>query len=150
MQVYAARLLCIGRYDELKARKEIEQKKEDSAKLQKNMEREKKLQLAMEHVALKEKDVLDLKSENEELKGKVEKLEKDKTCLEAREAETSKEHHGYEMLVVGFERAMKQAGFFFPEVKFDQLDPIKVVHNGALVDEDEVDAEGGDDHDLEA
>ncbi|MED6152982.1 hypothetical protein PIB30_097202 [Stylosanthes scabra] len=107
MQVYAARLLCIGRYDELKSRKEVEQKKEESAELQKNMEREKKLQLAVEQVALKEKEVLDLKSENEELKRKVEKLEKDKTGLEARvvklcvqkkEAETSKEHHGYEML----------------------------------------------------
>ncbi|MED6161413.1 hypothetical protein PIB30_060487 [Stylosanthes scabra] len=96
MQVYAARLLCIGRYDELKARKEV---------------------------ALKEKELLDFKSENEELKRKVEKLEKDKTGLEARvvelcvqkkEAETSKEHHGYEMLVAGFERARKQAGFFFP------------------------------------
>ncbi|MED6139367.1 hypothetical protein PIB30_083142 [Stylosanthes scabra] len=102
------------------------------------MEREKKLLLAVEQVALKEKEVLDLKSENEELKRKK------------KEAETSKEHHGYEMLVAGFERARKQAGFFFPEMKFDQLDPIKVVHNGALVDDDEVDAEGGDDHDPEA
>ncbi|MED6115691.1 hypothetical protein PIB30_093132 [Stylosanthes scabra] len=123
MQVYAAQLLCIGRYEELKARKEVKQKKEESAELQKNMEREKKLQLPMEQVAMKEKEVLDLKNENKELKRKVEKLEKDKTGLEARvvelcgqkkEAETSKEHHGYEMLVVGFERARKQAGFFFP------------------------------------
>ncbi|MED6139366.1 hypothetical protein PIB30_083141 [Stylosanthes scabra] len=33
MQVYAARLLCIGRYEELKARKDAKQKKEESAEL---------------------------------------------------------------------------------------------------------------------
>ncbi|MED6213523.1 hypothetical protein PIB30_094201 [Stylosanthes scabra] len=137
MLVMAARLWCMGRYEELKGKKEMEHKKEESAELQRSMERERKLQLALEQVALKEKELLDLKSENGELKGK-------------KEAETGKEHHGYEMLLVGFERAKKQANFFFPEMEFDKLDPIKVVHNGALVDDDEVEVEGGDDHNLEA
>ncbi|MED6175347.1 hypothetical protein PIB30_077464 [Stylosanthes scabra] len=105
------------------------------------MERERKLQLAMEQVALKEKELLDLKSENEELKGRVQKLEKDRgdletkvieLCAQKKEAETGKEHHGYEMLL------------------FDKLDPIKVVHNGALVDDNEVDVKGGDDHNPKA
>ncbi|MED6138733.1 hypothetical protein PIB30_077246 [Stylosanthes scabra] len=159
MQVMATRLWCMGRYEELKGKKEIEQKKEESAELQRSMERERKLQLALEQVALKEKVLLDPKSENEELKGSVQKLEKDKgdletrvveLCAQKKEAETGKEHHGYEMLLVGFERAKKQANFFFREMKFDKLDPIKVVHNGALVDDDEVDVEGGDDHNPEA
>ncbi|MED6174166.1 hypothetical protein PIB30_066427, partial [Stylosanthes scabra] len=126
IKVYAARLLCIGRYEELKARGEAERKKEES----------------------KETDV-------ESLKGKLQKLDKDKTDLEARvvelavekkEAETSEGNHGYPMLEIGFERARKQAEFFYPDLKFDNLDPIKVVHNGALVDDDEVDVEGGGDH----
>ncbi|MED6115095.1 hypothetical protein PIB30_086881 [Stylosanthes scabra] len=108
MQVYAARLLCIGRYDELRAKKEACQKREEN------------------------------------LESRVVEL-----CGQKKEAETSKEDHGYEMLLVGFARAKKQAELFFPEVKFDKLDPIKVVHNGALVDDDEVGIEGGDDHDPE-
>ncbi|MED6159375.1 hypothetical protein PIB30_041779 [Stylosanthes scabra] len=69
MKVMAARLWCMGRYEELKGKKKMEHKKEESAELQKIMERERKLQLAMEQVALKDKELLDLKSENEELKG---------------------------------------------------------------------------------
>ncbi|MED6148260.1 hypothetical protein PIB30_051453 [Stylosanthes scabra] len=42
MQVYAARMLCIVRYEELKARKEAEQKKGESLELERSMEREKK------------------------------------------------------------------------------------------------------------
>ncbi|MED6177051.1 hypothetical protein PIB30_094081 [Stylosanthes scabra] len=123
------------------------------------MEREKNIQLLMEEVAQKDKELLELKEDNITLKGKVQSLEKDKADLESRvvelcgqkkEAELSKENHGYDMLIVGFEKAKKQAEFLFLEVKFDKLDPIKVVHNGVLVDDDEVDAEGGGDHDPEA
>ncbi|MED6208671.1 hypothetical protein PIB30_047464 [Stylosanthes scabra] len=144
-------MLCIGHYEELRARKEAEQKKDESAALEKIMERERKLQLVMEQIAEKEKELLELKGENVSLKGKVQNLEKDKSVLESRvvelcgqrkEADVSKENHGYDMLLVGFERAKRQAEFFFLEVKFDKLDPIKVVHNGALVDDDEVDVEG--------
>ncbi|MED6165033.1 hypothetical protein PIB30_095863 [Stylosanthes scabra] len=122
------------------------------------MEREKRIQLLVEEVAQKEKELLELKEGNKILSGKVQSLEKDKTDLESRvvelceqkkEAEVNKENHGYDMLLVGFERAKKQAEFLYPEMSFDKLDPIKVVHNGALVDDDEVDCEGGGDHDPE-
>ncbi|MED6198953.1 hypothetical protein PIB30_071543 [Stylosanthes scabra] len=131
LQVYAARLLCLGRYEELRVKREVEQKKEESAELEKNMEREKKLQLVMEQVAQKEKELLELKNDNVTLKGKVQSLEKDKLDLDSRvvelygqkkEIELSKENHG----------------------------PNQDVHNGALVDDDEVEVEGGGDHDPEA
>ncbi|MED6197861.1 hypothetical protein PIB30_060764 [Stylosanthes scabra] len=105
----------------------------------------------MEHVAQKEKELLEYRSENSVLKGKMQSLEKDKTdlktrvaelCAQKKEAGTSKEHHGYEMLLVGFDKAKEQVGFFAPGIKFDKMSPIQVVHNGALVDDDEVD--GGD------
>ncbi|MED6169605.1 hypothetical protein PIB30_022823 [Stylosanthes scabra] len=156
MQVYAARLLCIGRYEELKAKEEAEQKKEKGLELQKALEAERKLEVATEQLVVKEKEMLELKTTIEGLKGKLQKFEKDKTELEDRvvelavekkEAEQSKADHGYDMMAAGFERARKQAEFFFPDLKFDQLNPIKVVHGGALIDDDEVDLEGGDDHD---
>ncbi|MED6186780.1 hypothetical protein PIB30_070050 [Stylosanthes scabra] len=159
MQVCAARLLCVGRFEELKAKREAEQKREESAEVERSMAREKKLQLAMEQIAEREKELLGLKNENADLNGKLQILEKNKAELEARvvelcgqkkAAEFSKEEHGYDMLLAGFERAKKQAEFLFIDVSFDKLDPIKVVHDGALVDDDEVDVEGGGDHDPEA
>ncbi|MED6192435.1 hypothetical protein PIB30_010068 [Stylosanthes scabra] len=158
MQVYAARLLCFTRYDELKARGEAEKKKEDGLSVQKTLELERKLKVASEQLAVKEKEMLEWKADIESMKGKLQKLDKDKTdlearvvelCVEKKEVETSKENHGYAMLEIGFERARKQAKFFYPDLKFDKLDPIKVVHNGALVDDNEVDLEGGGDHDPE-
>ncbi|MED6189346.1 hypothetical protein PIB30_095088 [Stylosanthes scabra] len=158
MQVCATRMLYVGRYEELRAQREAEQKKAESVELEKSMEREKKVQLVMEQAAEKERELLEVKTESEELKKKVQKLEKERTDLEARvvelcgqkkEVETSKEEHGYDMLLVGFARAKRQAEFFFPEASFDKLYPIKVVHNGALIDDDEVDMEGGDDHNPE-
>ncbi|MED6195781.1 hypothetical protein PIB30_041275 [Stylosanthes scabra] len=122
------------------------------------LEAERKLQVVTEQLSLKEKELLEMKTDNEQLKGKLQKFDKEKTELEARvvelcvqkkEAETSKEDHGYNMMAAGFERARKQAQFLFPDIKFDKLDPVKVVHNGALVDDDEVDLEGGDDHNPE-
>ncbi|MED6129613.1 hypothetical protein PIB30_109586 [Stylosanthes scabra] len=156
MQVCAARLFCLGRFEELKAKEEAEQEKEKGLEMQKALEAERKLEVATEQLAVKEKEMLELKTTIEGLKGKLQKFEKDKTELEARvvelavekkEAEQSKEDHSYDMMAAGFERARKQAGFFFPDMKFDQLNPIKVVHKGALIDDDEVDLEGGDDHD---
>ncbi|MED6202070.1 hypothetical protein PIB30_101711 [Stylosanthes scabra] len=154
MQVYSARMLCIGCYEELRAKREAEQKKNESVELERSLEKERKLQLAMEQMAQKDKELLELKGENAVLKGKVQGLEKDKLDLKSRvvelcgqkkETEVNKENYGYDMLLFGFERAKKQAEFLFPEVKFDKLDPIKVVHNRALVDDDEVDCEGGGD-----
>ncbi|MED6204194.1 hypothetical protein PIB30_006950 [Stylosanthes scabra] len=158
MQVCAAQLLCIGRYEELRTKEEAEQKKEKGLEVQKALEAERKLQVVAEQLALREKEVSELKTDVEKLKGRLQKLEKDKTELEARvvdlcvvkkEAETTKENHGYDMMAAGFERARQQAQFLFPDIKFDVLDPIKVVHNGALVDDDEVDMESGDDHNPE-
>ncbi|MED6217848.1 hypothetical protein PIB30_021325 [Stylosanthes scabra] len=116
MQVCAARLLCLGRYEELKARGEAERKKEESKEVQKSLEAERKLQVVNEQLALRDKELAELKSDVEGLKGKLERLDKDKTDLEARvvelavekkEAETSKENHGYAMLEIGFKRARK-------------------------------------------
>ncbi|MED6207632.1 hypothetical protein PIB30_037503 [Stylosanthes scabra] len=132
MHVYAVRLLCLGRYEELRAREKT--------------------------AFFEGKKVQGLKADVEQLKGKLQKFDKEKTELEARvvelcvqkkEAETSKEDHGYNMMEAGFERARKQAEYFFPKLKFDKLDPIKVVHNGTLVDDEEVDLEGGGDHNPE-
>ncbi|MED6157325.1 hypothetical protein PIB30_022145 [Stylosanthes scabra] len=158
MQVCAALLLCLSRFEELKARDEVEKKKEESLWVQKKLELERKLEAAMEQITSKDKELLELKTDHEQLKEKLQKFEKDKIELEARvvelcakkkEAETSKEDHKYTMMEARFERARKQAEYFFPELKFDKLDPIKVVHNGALVDDDEVDLEGGGDHNPE-
>ncbi|MED6223055.1 hypothetical protein PIB30_070289 [Stylosanthes scabra] len=158
MQVYAARLLCLSKYEELKARGEAEKKKEEGLSMQKTLELERKFQAATEQMAAKDKELSELKSSVEQLKEKLQKLDKEKAELEARvvelcmqkkDAETSKKNHGYAMLEIGFERARKQAEYFHPDLKFDNLDPIKVVHNGTLVDDDEVDMEGGGDHDPE-
>ncbi|MED6225156.1 hypothetical protein PIB30_090975 [Stylosanthes scabra] len=144
--------------EELKANSEAEKKKEESSWEQKKLELERELEAAREQNTLKDKELLELKADHGQLKGKLQKLDKEKTELEARvvelcvqkkEAETSKEDHGYDMLAAGFERARKQAAFLFPDIKFDILDPVKVVHNGALVDDDEVDLEGGDDRNSE-
>ncbi|MED6217137.1 hypothetical protein PIB30_015038 [Stylosanthes scabra] len=115
MQVCVARLFCMGRYEELRVREETEQEKEKVVEVQRALEAERKLEVASEQLAVKEKEVLELKADIKSLKRKFQKLDKDKTDLEARVAE-----------------------YFYPDLKFDKLDPIKVVHNGALVDDDEV------------
>ncbi|MED6222081.1 hypothetical protein PIB30_061032 [Stylosanthes scabra] len=43
MQVCATRMLCVGHYEELRAKRDAEQKKAESVELEKSMEREKKL-----------------------------------------------------------------------------------------------------------
>ncbi|MED6150978.1 hypothetical protein PIB30_077909 [Stylosanthes scabra] len=85
MQVYAAWLLCLGRYEELKAKREAEQRREKTVELAKNME--KNVRRMEEEVAQKEKTLLEAKNENLLLKEKVSKLEKDKTDLELRVVE---------------------------------------------------------------
>ncbi|MED6134821.1 hypothetical protein PIB30_040529 [Stylosanthes scabra] len=116
MQVCAARLLCLGRYEELKAQGEAERKKEESKEIQRSLEFERKLQVVNEQLALRDKEVEGLKSDVEQLKGKLQKLDKERTelearvvelCVEKKEAETSKENHGYAMLEIRFERARK-------------------------------------------
>ncbi|MED6119410.1 hypothetical protein PIB30_011475 [Stylosanthes scabra] len=117
MQVYAARLLCLGRYEELRAREEAENAR------------------AREEVASVQRAAFLEGKRNSRFKDRCGAIEGE--ALEKKEAKTSKEDHGYDMMAAGFERALKQAQFLFPDIKFDKLDPVKVVHNGVLVDDDE-------------
>ncbi|MED6120881.1 hypothetical protein PIB30_025035 [Stylosanthes scabra] len=112
--VCVARLLCLGKFEELKANSEAEKKKEESNWGQKKLELERELEAVREQNTLKDKELLELKADNEQLKGKLQKFVKEKKELEARvvelcvqkkEAETSKENHGYDMMAAGFERA---------------------------------------------
>ncbi|MED6147570.1 hypothetical protein PIB30_045051 [Stylosanthes scabra] len=128
--------------------------KESSKKVD-AVELERKLLLAIEQVALKEKENGMLKEENAELKVKVAKLVKDKKYLETRvvevcgerkEAEVSKKAHGFEMFAAAWDMVKAQAELFAPGVSFEKIDPVKVVYNGELVDDDQVPAEGSDDH----
>ncbi|MED6149154.1 hypothetical protein PIB30_059733 [Stylosanthes scabra] len=77
MQVYAARLLCISRFEELKAKEEAEQRKEQMVDSQKLLELERKLQVAGERLSLKEKEVENFKTNVEQLKGKLQKFDKE-------------------------------------------------------------------------
>ncbi|MED6171446.1 hypothetical protein PIB30_040826 [Stylosanthes scabra] len=149
IQVQAARLMCISRRWELQGLEEESFKKADPVEL------ERKLLLATEQVALKEKENAMLKEENAELKVKVAKLVKDKkdletrvveVCGERKEAEVSKKAHGFEMFAAAWDRAKTQAELFAHGVSFEKMDPVKVVYNGELVDDDQVPAEGSDDH----
>ncbi|MED6174322.1 hypothetical protein PIB30_068004 [Stylosanthes scabra] len=147
--VQVARMMCISRRWELQGLEEENSKKTDALEL------ERKLLLATEQVALKEKENGMLKEENAELKGKVAKLVKDKkdletrvveVCGERKEAEVSKKAHGFEMFAAAWDTAKAQAELFAPGVSFDKMDHGKVVYNGELVDDDQVPAEGSDDH----
>ncbi|MED6162935.1 hypothetical protein PIB30_075163 [Stylosanthes scabra] len=149
IQVQAARLMCISRRWELQGLEEESSKKADAVEL------ERKLLLSTEQVALKEKENGMLKEENAKLKVKVAKLVKDKkdletrvveVCGERKEAEVSKKAHGFEMFAVAWDKAKAQAELFAPGVSFEKMDPVKVVYNGELVDDDQVPAEGSDDH----
>ncbi|MED6122381.1 hypothetical protein PIB30_039214 [Stylosanthes scabra] len=97
--------------------------------MQKSMELEKKLKVAS-------------KQDKQELEGRVVEL-----CGEKKQAEVSKKDHGFQMFAVAWVRAKAQAELFTPGVKFDQMDPLKVVYKGGLIDDDQVPAEGSDDHD---
>ncbi|MED6177488.1 hypothetical protein PIB30_098561 [Stylosanthes scabra] len=152
VQVQAARLMCISRGLELQA---LEEENTQRTKKADSLELEKKLLLATKQVVFKEKENGLLKEENDELRAKIVKLSKDKKDLESRvvevcgerkEAEMSKKTHGFEMFPVAWDRAKAQAELFAPGVKFDKMDPVKVVYKGELVDDDQVPAEGSDDH----
>ncbi|MED6213312.1 hypothetical protein PIB30_091932 [Stylosanthes scabra] len=93
--------------------------------------------MCIKQVALKEKENVILKEENAELKVKVSEERKD--------AEVSKKAHGFEMFAAAWDRAKAQANCC-PWVSFEKMDPVKVVYNGELADDDQVPAEGSDDH----
>ncbi|MED6137330.1 hypothetical protein PIB30_064021 [Stylosanthes scabra] len=133
VQVQAARLMCISR----------------------GLELQKKLRFATEQVRLKEKENGLLKEENDGLKVTIAKLSKDKkdlegrvveVCGERKEAEMSKKAHGYEMFAVAWDRAKAQIELLVPGADLEKMDPVKVVYKGELVDDDQVPAEGSDDH----
>ncbi|MED6195642.1 hypothetical protein PIB30_039794 [Stylosanthes scabra] len=144
VQVQAARLMCISRRWELQGLEEESSKKADALEL------ERKLLLATEQVALKEKENGMLKEENDELKARIAKLSKDKkdletrveVCGERKEAEVSKKAHGFEMLAAAWDRAKAQAELFAPGVSFDKMDPVKVIYKGELVDDDQIQWKG--------
>ncbi|MED6138588.1 hypothetical protein PIB30_075685 [Stylosanthes scabra] len=155
MQVQDARFMCITRELEVQALEEeaFQKKKVDS--LQKNTKLEKKLKMAVEQVDLKGKEILLLNDENEDLRNKVAKVSKDKQdlkdrvvelCGKKKETEESKKQHGFEMFVVAWESAKAQAELFAPGVKFEEIDHLKVVYKGGLIDDDQVPSEGSDDH----
>ncbi|MED6171853.1 hypothetical protein PIB30_044639 [Stylosanthes scabra] len=152
VQVQAARLMCISRGVELQA---LEEEDAQRTKKADSLDLEKKLRLVTEQAVLKEKENGLLKEENDELRAKIVKLGKDKKDLESRvvevcgerkEAEMSKKTHGFEMFAVAWDKAKAQAELFAPGVSFEKMDPVKVVYKGELVDDDQVPAEGSDDH----
>ncbi|MED6131221.1 hypothetical protein PIB30_007910 [Stylosanthes scabra] len=135
MQVEAARLLCISRELEVQAMEEESSQQEKKA----DLEKENKL----------------LIEENNKLKTKVTQLTKDKSELENRivelvgekkEAEVSKKAHRFEMFAAAWDRAKAQVELFVPGVNLKKMDPVKVVYKGQLVDDDQVPADGSDDH----
>ncbi|MED6143980.1 hypothetical protein PIB30_011225 [Stylosanthes scabra] len=152
MQVEAARLLCISRELEIQAVEEESSQHEKKADL---VELEKSLKLARDQVVLKEKENGLLIEENSKLKTKVSQLTKDKSelenkvvelCGEKKEAEVSKKAHGFEMFAAAWDRAKAQVELFVPGVNLEKMDPVKVVYKGQLVDDDQVSADGSDDH----
>ncbi|MED6173250.1 hypothetical protein PIB30_057598 [Stylosanthes scabra] len=150
--VQAARLLCIGREWEVQAMEEEGSKEDKRAEL---VEAEKKLKLVMEQVTLKERENALLKEEGVKLKAKVSLLGKDKAdlenrvvelCGEKKEAEVSKKAHGFEMFAAAWDRSKAQIELLVPGADLEKMDLVKVVYNGELVDDDQVPAEGSDDH----
>ncbi|MED6143380.1 hypothetical protein PIB30_005652 [Stylosanthes scabra] len=158
MHVQVAPFMCISRRLEIQTlEEEASQKSKKADSLQKSVELERKLKFATKQITLKEKNIGLLKDESEELKSKVAKLSKDKKDLESRvvelcgekkEAEMSKKNHGFEMFTAAWDRAKAQAKLFVPCVKFDKMDPVKVIYKGELVDDDQIPVEGNasDDH----
>ncbi|MED6135609.1 hypothetical protein PIB30_048210 [Stylosanthes scabra] len=150
--VQAARLMCISWGLELQALEEESSQKSKKADV---LELEKKLRFATEQVGLKEKENRLLKEENDELRVKIAKLSKDKKDLESRvvevcgerkEAEVSKKAHGFEMFAAAWDMAKAQIELLVPGADLEKMDPVKVVYKGELVDDDQVPAEGSDDH----
>ncbi|MED6201574.1 hypothetical protein PIB30_096360 [Stylosanthes scabra] len=104
------------------------------------LELEKKLRFATEQVGLKERENELLKEENDGLKVTIAKLSKDKKDLEGRVVEVCGERKEAE------DRAKAQIELLVPGADLEKMDPVKVVYKGELVDDDQVPAEGSDDH----
>ncbi|MED6161008.1 hypothetical protein PIB30_056712 [Stylosanthes scabra] len=152
VQVQAARLMCISHGLELQALEEESSQKSKRADV---LELEKKLRFATEQFGLKERENGLLKEENDGLKVTIVKLSKDKkdlegkvveVCGEKKEAEVSKMDHGFEMFTAAWDRAKAQIELLVPGADLEKMDPVKVVYKGELVDDDQVPAEGSDDH----
>ncbi|MED6181609.1 hypothetical protein PIB30_020873 [Stylosanthes scabra] len=133
VQVEAARLLCIGREWEVRAMEEEGSKEDKMAEL---VEAEKKLKLVMEQAKVSQ-----LSKDKADLENRVVEL-----CGEKKEAEVSKNAHDFEMFAAAWDRAKSQIELLVPSADLEKMDPVKVVYNGELVDDDEVPAEGSDDH----
>ncbi|MED6188323.1 hypothetical protein PIB30_084876 [Stylosanthes scabra] len=144
VQVQAARLMCISHGLELQALEEESSQKNKRADM---LGLERKLRFATEQVGLKEKENGLLKEENDGLKvmkeaeGRVVEV-----CGERKEAEVSKKAHGYKMFADAWDRAKAQIELLVPGADLEKMDPVKVVYKGELVDDDQVPAEGSDDH----
>ncbi|XP_072088834.1 uncharacterized protein [Arachis hypogaea] len=153
LQVLGFRLACIGRSQE-KKHKKIATEVDQCAVL--------KEQLISKETVLTElkKNVSDLEGELKVEKENCEKvsklLKKKETELEdknkrvidlttqMKEFEASREGDILDAFAEGFERAVTQVKFLFPDGGFSLLDPSKVVRDGQLVDDEEVIEEGGD------
>ncbi|MED6161751.1 hypothetical protein PIB30_063722 [Stylosanthes scabra] len=133
--VEAARLLCICREWEVQSMEEEGSKEDKRAEL---IESGKNLKLAREQVTLKERENALLKEKNGKLKAKVSQLCKEKSELENRIAELCGEKKKL--------KAKAQIELFVLGVDLEKMDPVKVVYNVELVDDDQVPAEGSDDH----
>ncbi|MED6164888.1 hypothetical protein PIB30_094385, partial [Stylosanthes scabra] len=67
-------------------------------------------------------------------------------ALAGGESETPKGFLTSKMFVAAWDRAKAQDELFASGVSFEKMDPVKVVYKGELVDDDQVPAEGSDDH----
>ncbi|MED6146600.1 hypothetical protein PIB30_035984 [Stylosanthes scabra] len=144
--------VAAARYVQLQALEEESSQKSKRADV---LELEKKLRFATEQVGLKEKENGLLKEENDGLKVTISNLSKDKkdlegrvveVCGERKEAEVSKRAHEFEMFAAAWDRAKAQIELLLPGADLEKMDPVKVVYKGELVDDDQVPAEGRDDH----
>ncbi|MED6187335.1 hypothetical protein PIB30_075444 [Stylosanthes scabra] len=125
--------VAAARYVQVRAMEEEGSKEDKMAEL---VEAEKKLKLVMEQVALKERENVLLKEEGEKMKAKVSQLSKDKAdlenrvvelCGEKKEAEVSKNAHGFEMFAAAWDRAKSQIELLVPGTDLEKMDPVKVV-----------------------
>ncbi|XP_015972720.1 uncharacterized protein LOC107496030 isoform X2 [Arachis duranensis] len=146
LQVIGGRLLSIGRTQELKHASATFDKKSMEKLMQENLEKEKKLRVALEQIELKDEKMKGLMEKMLLLEEKEKKLDEDKVDLqtkvmemtmEKKTLETDKKNHGFDMFILGFDRAVEQARFIAPTLDFAVMDPCKVVINGQLVDDDE-------------
>ncbi|XP_072088835.1 uncharacterized protein [Arachis hypogaea] len=139
-----ARLMSIGRTQELKHARDLFDKAAMDQLMQDNLDKGNKL-----HTALDLVDSLQEKLTTAEDVRK--KFDEEKTALEARLAvlvaekkklETDKEDHDHEMFTVGFKTAVEQAKLLAPAADLSAMDPCKVVVGKELVEDDEDGIEG--------